>query len=353
MVLSESGAAQERELSDPRELTPGVLFPGHATGIGSLPHRDAALAARVVLDCLPDLPAAPQLPSRSSREAMLAQWLDALPEVEVDHDGELRWLGPSEQAPRFTFSDAAHGGLLAFVDALGAVDPAVRPSTVKLQVTGPLTLGVALHRLGASADQAFERGVAASSGWGRAVSRLVRDRIPGVTPVVFLDEPALVAWRRREAPIHHDDAVDLLSRTLASIDAVTGVHVCGDGEVAIATEAGPRIVGVEVRPDLVRDVLALGRHLEGGGWIAWGAVPTDRPVGTSPDPHWRAVLELWCELTRLGIDPLALRSRALVTPACGLAGHGESQAERALLLARAIGRRVGDQAAATRLAVGA
>jgi hypothetical protein len=43
----------------------------------------------------------------------------------------------------------------------------------------------------------------------------------------------------------------------------------------------------------------------------------------------------------------------LVAPACGLAGHGESQAERALLLAREIGDRVHDHAAATKLAVGA
>jgi len=48
-----------------------------------------------------------------------------------------------------------------------------------------------------------------------------------------------------------------------------------------------------------------------------------------------------------------LRAQALVAPACGLAGHGASQAERALMLAREIGDRVHDQAAATKLAVGA
>jgi hypothetical protein len=68
---------------------------------------------------------------------------------------------------------------------------------------------------------------------------------------------------------------------------------------------------------------------------------------------WKTLVELWCALTRRGCDPLRLRRQALVAPACGLAGHGESQAERALLLAREIGNRVHDHAAATKLAIGA
>jgi hypothetical protein len=82
-------------------------------------------------------------------------------------------------------------------------------------------------------------------------------------------------------------------------------------------------------------------------------VPTDRPVGESAAPLWKALVELWCELTRRGCDPVRLRSQALATPACGLARHGQSQAEHTMLLAREIGARVHDQAAATRLTVGA
>ena len=68
---------------------------------------------------------------------------------------------------------------------------------------------------------------------------------------------------------------------------------------------------------------------------------------------WKALLDVWCELTRRGCDPSRLRSQALVAPACGLAGHGVSQAERAMLLAREIGGRVHDHGAATKLAIGA
>jgi len=42
-----------------------VFVPGMATAIGSLPHHDPAAAAALVLRCLPEIPAAPQLPMRT------------------------------------------------------------------------------------------------------------------------------------------------------------------------------------------------------------------------------------------------------------------------------------------------
>jgi methionine synthase II (cobalamin-independent) len=347
------GALSRDDLrDDPRQVPSRLFLPGQATGIGSLPHADAADAARFVLRCLPELPAAPQLPNRSVNEDMLSQWLRALPEVDVAADGHVAHRPERAGEPvSVAFDDDSHGGLLAFLDLVAALPTA--PAAVKLQVTGPLTLGTALLRMGAPRDVAFQRAALVTGAWCRALGDLVRDRLPGVVPVVFLDEPALVQWASGEGPTHHDDAVDLLSGALASIDGVSGVHVCGDGDVSVAAEAGPTILGVEVHPDTTRHTLPLGRHIEGDGWVAWGAVPTSRPVGDSADPLWRRLVELWCDLTRLGIDPIALRSRALVTPECGLAGHGVSQAERVLTLTRAVGRRVGDQAAATRLSVGA
>ena len=107
--------------------------------------------------------------------------------------------------------------------------------------------------------------------------------------MLFFDEPALVAWRRGDAPLDRESAIDVLSGALAAVDCVTGVHVCGDGDLALALEAGPEVLGVEVSDDLVQHTVGAGRFLDGDGWIAWGAVPTDRPVGESADPHWRAL----------------------------------------------------------------
>jgi hypothetical protein len=328
-----------------------VLVPGVATGIGSLPHEDPVAAAELVFRCLPDLPAAPQLPARDPREGMLAQWLGALPEVSLDADGAVTVVGSSEESPDCRFTTDAHAGLLAFLDVAAAREK--QPPRVKVQVTGPLTLGMALQAAGMTAPRAFRRAAEVTRGWSVAVEELVTARLPGTGLVLFFDEPALVSWQHREGPLDRESAIDVLSGALAAVDCVTGVHVCGDGDVSLALEAGPEVLGVEVSDDLVQSTVALARFLDGDGWIAWGAVPTDRPVGESADPHWRTLARVWCELTRRGCDPVPLRTRGLITPACGLAGYGASQAERVLGIARELAARVHDQAVAARLTLGA
>lgn len=328
-----------------------MLTPGLATGIGSLPHSDPVEAAHVVLRLVPDLPAAPQLPERDPREGMIAQWLHALPEVVVTDDGTCTLLGRSDEAPHCEFDAVSHAGLLTFLDV--AAMAGARPARVKVQLTGPLTLGTALEGLGMSTARAFRRAAVLCRAWATALEQLVASRLPGTDVVVFLDEPALVRWRRGEAALDRDSAIDVLSGALAAIDGVTGVHVCGDGDVGLAIEAGPQVLGVEVRDDLTDHSLPLSRFLDGEGWVAWGAIATDRPVGESPDPHWRHLAAVWCELARRGCDPVVMRTRGLVTPACGLAGYGASQAERVLGIAHELAGRVHDQAVAARLTLGA
>jgi methionine synthase II (cobalamin-independent) len=328
-----------------------VLVPGVATGIGSLPHTDELAAAELVLRVLPEMPAAPQLPARDPREGMIAQWAAALPEVRVAPDGTIELDGASDAEPECVVDRASHGGLITFLDAAAALDRA--PARVKVQVTGPLTLGVALHAAGMSERRAFQRAATASRAWSVALERLVAAQLPDTGTIIFFDEPALVAWRRGDGAIDREAAIDVLSGSLAAVECVTGVHVCGDGDVALALEAGPQVLGVEVSTDLVRDTVPLARFLDGDGWVAWGAVPTDRPVGESVEPHWRHLASVWCELTRRGVDPVPLRARGLITPACGLAGYGASQAERVLGIARELAARVHDQAVAARFTLGA
>jgi hypothetical protein len=333
-------------------MTASLLPAGAATAIGSLPHRDPQSAAALVLRCLPELPAAPELPQRSPYEAMVVRWAAAIPEVHVTPDGVMHVDRTElDGAVMPQFDPEMHAGLLAFLDAAAELtSPLPR---VKLQLTGPLTLGIALERAGMPQGNAFVRAVEASRTWARALEREVAQRLPDTDLVLFFDEPALVCWREDDPPVDRETATDLLSAALAAPKCMTGVHVCGAGDVRLAFDAGPAIVAVDVSEVGVDDAFAYSRFLEAEGSIAWGAVPTDRPVGESASPLWKALLDVWCELTKRGCDPVRLRNQALVTPACGLAGHGASQAERAMLLAREIGSRVLDQAAATRLTVGA
>jgi methionine synthase II (cobalamin-independent) len=282
---------------------------------------------------------------------MLAQWLVALPEVTIAPGGAVVVDGDSDAPPVCDFSAGGHAGLVTFRDVAAAREK--RPARVKVQVTGPLTLGVALARSGVPAPRAFRRAAEVARAWSVAIEEKVAAALPGVGLVLFFDEPALVSWQRGDEPLDREAAIDVLSGALAAVDCVTGVHVCGEGDIALALEAGPEVLGVEVRDDIVQHTVSLARFLDGDGWIAWGAVPTDRPVGESADPHWRTLARVWCELTRRGCDPVPLRTRGLITPTCGLAGYGASQAERVLGIARELAARVHDQAVAARLTLGA
>ncbi|MGZ6897185.1 MAG: hypothetical protein ACXVJZ_07090 [Acidimicrobiia bacterium] len=329
----------------------GGVFPtGLATGIGSLPLADATAAAELVLRVHPDLPAIPQL--ADPREGVAAQWAGALPEATVQADGSLV-IDPDRIGDEITaeFTNESHAGLLGFLDVAARRTEVV--TRVKAQIVGPLTLGVALTEAGMDADLAFARARDAVEAWFMALEGLLAERLRGVRPLIFVDEPALVLWKRGDAPVEREAAIDLLSSALAASTVETGVHVCGDGDLRLAFEAGATVLGVPVSAHLIDDVGTLVRHLDADGWIAWGAVPTDRPIGESPDPLWRALVTLWCDLTRRGCDPLRLRNQAIVTPACGLLNHGVTQAEHALALAAELAERVATQSAAARLTAGA
>src|SRR6185369_6618086 len=91
-------------------LLGGAIGAGTATAIGSLPHRDAHAAAALTLRCLPELPAAPQLPLRSKREGVVAQWAAAVPGVVVHDDGTIELTAGVDPLGRLKtlFDDTAH-----------------------------------------------------------------------------------------------------------------------------------------------------------------------------------------------------------------------------------------------------
>ncbi|HEY4377770.1 MAG TPA: hypothetical protein VGM93_11455, partial [Acidimicrobiales bacterium] len=121
----------------------------------------------------------------------------------------------------------------------------------------------------------------------------------------------------------------------------------------VVLQAGPQVLSVPVGAGLTAAAGALATFLERGGWIAWGAVPTDRPIGEQPSRLWRHLSGQWCELVQAGCDPLLLRRQALITPVCGLALHDEVLARHAFSLAQAVAERLEDQVTGVRLSVGA
>ncbi|HEY8544670.1 MAG TPA: hypothetical protein VIL36_06470 [Acidimicrobiales bacterium] len=319
-----------------------VLFPpGLSTGIGSLPHDDPDEAARFSLEVHPRLPSAPSLPRRSATEGMIAQSAWGITGVSVLDDGSLL-VDEAAVDPELPLGDPTVDGepfvgLRAFLQAIeGRVEP------FKLQFTGPVTAGLALHACGVSTDRAFGVARLAVTARIRAALDAARRVAPGATPVLFLDEPGLRAALDPGFPLDLDDALDLVSSAMAVVEetAIAGLHCCGRADWQAVLQSGPQILSLPVGMGATEHAGALAGFLERGGWIAWGAVPTDGPLIESADVLWRRLWTEWEALAAGGCDPALLREQAIITPACGLVGFDPFQAQQVAGLAALLGRRL-------------
>lgn len=331
-----------------------TLRAGACTGVGSLPHRSVHDAASFSLREY-DVPAVPTLPRRSPAEGMIAQALVGITGVTLGQYGSIAVdadrLDPDAPVDTDIGHDA-YGGLRAFL-AAAAARPLRGP--VKWQFTGPVTLGAALTRVGVPADRAFAVAAAAVRAHVAAIATAVATALPASPQLVWFDEPWFGDLMSPGFPIAPDPAIDLLSTAMAMLEpvATVGVHCCADADIASLLAAGPAMLAIPLDERLTQVAGYLTRFLEDGGRIAWGVVPTDGPIAATSDRPWRLLSEVWCELVSRGCDPVDLRLRSLVTPACGLGLHSPSVADRVVRLAREIGRRINDQAVASRFALGA
>ncbi|MCB1040358.1 MAG: hypothetical protein R2701_04935 [Acidimicrobiales bacterium] len=332
-----------------------VLPLGAPTSVGSLPHRDRDEAIAFVLDRTPELPAAPTLPAIEPLEMMVPQALWGVAGIEVAADGSCAIDDPTALDPDAPIGDELLEGppfatWRRFLDVVaGRTDP------IKLQLTGPVTAGLVLVDAGVPAALAFAVAGRAVAQRARHLLDLADRRAPGVPRLVVFDEPGLVGGLRSELPLPADQVVDVLSGALAAVEgrATSGVHVCGPADWRLVLQAGPGVVSMPVGADVTGSAGALGSFLERGGWVAWGAVPTDGPMGEQPARFWRLLSAQWCELVQNGCDPVLLRRQALVTPVCGLALHDEVQADHVFSLCRSLAERIHDQVTGIRLSVGA
>lgn len=331
---------------------PALVVGGMSMSIGSLPHLSVVDAITLSVSAT-SIVTIPSLPKRSPAESMIAQALVGIDGVTVGQYGAI-----AADVGRITTSSAvvtdldhdAFGGFRSFLTCAAEF-----AGPVKWQIVGPVTLGMALMRAGLPAESAFE--VAFQTVRTHTVNLMaaVAEAMPSNEQIVVLDEPEFGAVRERGFPLAPDMAVDLLSGALAVIEqrAVSGVHCCGDADWSTLMAAGPKLLSLPATTNLVDSAGYIQRFLERGGWIAWGAVPTEGPAPISAERPWKKLCALWCQLVDRGCDPALLRQQSLITPACGLGLHSPDLAERVLEINAELSSRVRDQAAATRFAFGA
>lgn len=338
------------------------LRSGLATAVGPVPFSDPGEAVELALRGTPALPTVPS--PGSGPTSLLAQAVDGFAALEALPSGMLRvrtgWI-PGEPAADAVGLGPAFATFRHFMAQVpshaGATSGFVG---VRVALVGPVSLTLGLRAAGVPIDAAASfasRVVAARAG---ALLAEVRRSLPDAAVLVCLNETGLVGAMHPTFPMDPSTVVALLSRSVTALDEhhdagrlLIGLHVPGHTDWATAIASGVSVLSVPATAGITGWADTLGDFLDRGGRIAWGAVPVDQPLGTSEELLWRRLSAVWCELVGEGLDPLVVRQRSLVSAVDGLGHFGTSQAERVLELVDSLSRRVGRQAIAARLSLGA
>jgi hypothetical protein len=232
------------------------LAPLTTTGVGSLPFTRPGEAARHAVGAY-ELPFCPQLPRAYGD--MVQEWFGADP-------ARCGWAPDRDrQLP------AAWDGFVMELE----LDPPAH-GVVKLQVTGPLTLAMALEH-GGDAGRSDLAGLAREiSAWlAAAVGDQVQGlRTLGLVALVIVDEPGLMA-------VLDAGVVSAVWDPLRAVAPAWGLHVCGDVPWDLLDVAEPDVISYDLtRSGCGRAAQRVIRRLLGrGGRIVWGAVDPCAPDG--------------------------------------------------------------------------
>jgi hypothetical protein len=293
------------------------------TGVGSLPFAEPATAARHAARAY-ELPFCPQLPRLDGD--MVHEWLGADP-------GRCGW-NPDRDRQRPAAWDA-------LLEQLIAQPPQHR--VVKLQVTGPVTLAVALERstgsIGAGPPSvALAREVAQ---WlaAAAAEQIERLGALGLDVLLVIDEPGLAGAGLSGA----DGGLWHVLRDTGA--AAWGLHICGALPWGVIDAGDLDVLSFDVaryglEPHARR---ALRRLLGRGGRIAWGVLDPVDPGDAGDAAGILAGALAALAGPALPLDVIA--GRSLLTPSCG---SGRLSERRERLVATTLDAAVAGTRAAVR-----
>jgi len=302
------------------------------TGVGSLPHTDPKRAASFVLETT-TVPYLPQLPNRHPEERMLVQWGDGLCGCgAVDSSIGLGYGEPIGARAE------AFGGAHALLDVLSSDVP-----TVKTQATGPVTLALGLLSAGHPGQGLLDCVATGLIGRVEDHIALLAARLPDADITLIFDEPGLSGLLVPGFPITRDEAEHVLGKVLTRAPVPAGIHCCADTDWSVVASVRPSLISWDIDSlgaAFVAHAEAIAAATwEGTGFI-WGVAPTQtQPLPGDPGVRLQRIVG---RLVMAGAKMDGLLEGAMFSPACGLAGLTEGQAE---IVAHTVVRLAGELAA--------
>jgi hypothetical protein len=331
-----------------------------ATAIGSLPHDNAAKAVDVVLANLVEAPIWPQLPRLGINEQMEVQYSEGLPNAVIDRvksrmyfdtaqDYSEAFAGFYEAYLAATEAHAGEGDFSRmaispeFSQGIPALESRLKAAgkkwpVVKMQTTGPCSFALTIvdeNKRAIYYNEEF-RDVIIKALVMKCRWQLQRFKPYAERMICFIDEPILSAFGSSTyVSVKRDDVVAHLAEVIAGVHAeggLAGIHCCGNTEWSILIDAGVDILNFDAfgfGETIAMYPAAVKAHLERGGMIAWGVVPTSTAIRQQTVESLCAHYEKMAQnLAAKGIDRQLIDAQAIVTPSCGTGSMEVADAER-------------------------
>ncbi|MBC8485909.1 MAG: hypothetical protein H8D45_07690 [Bacteroidetes bacterium] len=342
-----------------------------STAIGSMPFGEPKHAIDVSLKNL-DAPIWPQLSSFGLNEQMEIQYSEGIPRIVIDREKSRMYFDTtgdySEEFASFYENyimamdpDEGNGDCSAmaispeFSKGIYALEEELKARGkklpfLKIQVTGPCSFALTIvdeMKRAIYYNEEFRDVVV------KAIAMKCRWQIQKFKPyaekiICFIDEPILSAFGSSTyVSVDRDDVVAILQEVIEAVysdGAIAGIHCCGNTEWSILMDAGVDIVNfdafeygetIAIYPEHVK------AHLERGGTLAWGIVPTSVAIREQSVDTLEAQFEkVMDNLASKGINKQLIVEHAIITPSCGTGSMDEADAEKVFEMTKLLSARM-------------
>lgn len=327
-----------------------------STAIGSMPFDDVEKAINISMQSL-DAPIWPQMSHFGLLEQMEIQYSEGIPRVNIDREKGRMFIDTSgDYSEEF---GSFYEIYMAVEEGSGSLDPlAISPEYskgiyaletklkadgkklpfLKVQTTGPCSFTLTItdeNKRAIYYNEEFRDVVV------KALAMKCRWQIQKFQPyaekiICFIDEPILSAFGSSTyISVKREDVVSLLKEVIDAVHmdgAYAGIHCCGNTEWSILMDAGVDIVNFdafEYGETIAMYDSHVKNHLQKGGMLAWGVVPTSKAIreqdARSLLLHYEKVMD---NLASKGIDKQLIAEQAIITPSCGTGSMASDDAEK-------------------------
>jgi hypothetical protein len=310
-----------------------MFTPFTTTGIGSLPHKDAEEACRLVLETF-DIPFWPQLPKLSFCESMIPQFSEDMPFIKINEQREKIWVEKDKGDDLTVFyktysedwrSSVSEGYAKGFYTFMGFLKNR-KFNTLKGQVTGPLTFTLGLKDSGGKPIYFDEELREISLMLIKAKTRWqIEMLMPYATNIIiFIDEPILSALGSTSyLGVKPEESKRLLKETADAIKyagGIPGIHCCGKADWSMVIKSEIDIISFDAYGYIETISLYPAEFtgfLKSGGYLAWGIVPTTESIHEEDTHSLKKRFHEGLDRLSKSIPADLLLSRIFLTPSCG------------------------------------